>query len=86
MKQKSRIYRHQMFLIEFLDLMLCVITSCKKKEKEKQVLKLVSEGKTTREIAKAVDISLKDIGKIIRKVAGEDDSPIEKEGNWSRMA
>jgi transposase len=52
-----------------------------KKEKEKMVIKLASEGKTTREIAKAVHISLKDIGKIIRKVTGDaDESPAaEKE-------
>jgi hypothetical protein len=43
------------------------------------VIKLANEGKTTREIAKAVHISLKDIGKIIRKVTGDDDSPAEKE-------
>ncbi len=49
-------------------------------EKEKKVLKLAHEGKTTREIAKAVHTSLKDIGKIIRKVDGDDDSPIEKKG------
>jgi DNA-directed RNA polymerase specialized sigma subunit len=38
-----------------------------RKEKEKMVIVLANEGKTTREIAKAVHISLKDIGKIIRK-------------------
>jgi hypothetical protein len=50
-----------------------------KKEKEKLVIKLAKEGKTTREIAKLVHISLKDIGKIIRKITGDDDSPAEKE-------
>jgi hypothetical protein len=51
-----------------------------KKEKEKLVIKMANEGKTTREIAKAVHISLKDIGQIIRKVTGDDDeSPAEKE-------
>ena len=50
-----------------------------RKEKEKLVIKLANEGKTTREIAKAVHISLKDIGKIIRKVTGDDESPAEKE-------
>jgi DNA-binding NarL/FixJ family response regulator len=33
-------------------------------EKEKLVIKLAEEGKTTRQIAKEVHISLKDIGKI----------------------
>jgi transposase len=50
-----------------------------RKEKENLVIKLATEGKTTREIAKAVHISLKDIGKIIRKVTGDDESPVEKE-------
>ncbi len=42
-----------------------------RQEKEKQVLKLAEEGKTTRDIAKEVHISLKDIGKIIRKASGD---------------
>jgi hypothetical protein len=50
-----------------------------KKEKEKMVIELANEGKTTREIAKDVHMSLKDIGKIIRKVTGDDDTPPEKE-------
>ncbi len=44
-----------------------------RKEKEKMVIELANEGKTTREIAKEVHISLKDIGKIIRKITGDDD-------------
>jgi transposase len=50
-----------------------------KKEKEKIVIKLANEGKTTRKIAKAVHISLKDIGKILRKITGDDESLSEKE-------
>jgi transposase len=52
-----------------------------KKEKEKLMIELANEGKTTREIAKQVHISLKDIGKIIRKVTGDaaDESPAKKE-------
>src|SRR3954453_13763546 len=42
-------------------------------EKEKLVIQLAHEGKTTREIAKQVHISLRDIGKIIRKETGDDD-------------
>jgi DNA-binding NarL/FixJ family response regulator len=38
-----------------------------KKEKEKIVIQLANEGKTTRDIAKEVHISLKDIGKIINR-------------------
>ncbi len=49
-------------------------------EKEKRVIELATEGKTTREIAKEVHISLKDIGKIIRKITGDEDlSEKEKE-------
>lgn len=44
-----------------------------KKEKEELVIKLAREGKTTREIAESVHISLKDIGAIIRKVNGEEE-------------
>jgi transposase len=50
-----------------------------RKEKEKLVIKLANEGKTTREIAKAVHISLKDIGKIIHKATGDEKSPRERE-------
>jgi DNA invertase Pin-like site-specific DNA recombinase len=49
------------------------------KEKEKLVIELANQGKTTREMAKAVHISLKDIGKIIHKVTGDNESPAEKE-------
>lgn len=38
-----------------------------RKEKEELVIKLAKEGKTTREIAKILHISLKDIGETIRK-------------------
>jgi hypothetical protein len=44
------------------------------------VVELAKKGKTTREIAKEVHISLKDIGKILRKITGDDDdSPAEEE-------
>jgi predicted transcriptional regulator len=45
-----------------------------RKEKEKLVVRLAQEGKTTREIAKEVHISLKDIGNIIRKHSGDEDN------------
>src|SRR3954471_7244181 len=38
-----------------------------RKEKEQLVIKLAQEGKTTREIAKQVHVSLRDIGSIIHK-------------------
>jgi hypothetical protein len=50
-----------------------------RKEKEKQVLKLAEEGKTTREIDKVVHISMKDLGKIIRKETGDIDELTESE-------
>jgi hypothetical protein len=40
-----------------------------RKEKEKLVIQLAHEGKTTRDTAKQVHISLRDIGIIIRKEA-----------------
>jgi hypothetical protein len=43
-----------------------------RKEKEKLVIELAEKGNTTREIAKAVRISLGDIGKILKKYNGED--------------
>ena len=43
-----------------------------RKEKEKLVIRLAHEGKNTREIAKQVHISLRDIGTIIRKETGDD--------------
>jgi DNA invertase Pin-like site-specific DNA recombinase len=39
--------------------------------KEKLVIKLANEGNTTREIARIVHISLKDIGKIINRETGD---------------
>jgi transposase len=42
-----------------------------RKEKENLVIKLANEGKTTREIAKIIHISLKDIGKIINRETGD---------------
>src|SRR6185312_224227 len=53
-------------------------------EKEKLVIKLAEEGKTTRDIAKEVHISLKDIGKIIQKATGDSDSQDEKKEKEKR--
>ncbi|MGN6629410.1 MAG: hypothetical protein ACTHKJ_05975, partial [Candidatus Nitrosocosmicus sp.] len=53
-----------------------------KKEKEKLVIQLAEEGKTTREIAKIAHVSLLDIGKIINKATGDgEDSQQEMEKN-----
>jgi hypothetical protein len=43
-----------------------------KKEKEKLVIEFAEKGFTTREIAKAVRISLGDIGKVLKKYNGEE--------------
>jgi hypothetical protein len=43
-----------------------------KKEKERQVIELAEKGCTTRQIAKAVRISLGDIGNILKKYNGEE--------------
>ena len=50
-----------------------------KKEKEELVIKLAKEGKTTREIAEIVHMSLKDIGIILRKITGDEDPKLESE-------
>lgn len=50
-----------------------------KKEKTALVIKLAKEGKTTREIAKIVHMSLKEIGKILRKITGDEDPKIKSE-------
>ena len=44
-----------------------------RKEKEKLVINLTQEGKTTREIAKQAHISLRDIGKIQHKLTGDEE-------------
>ncbi len=45
-----------------------------KKEKEKLVIKLANDGKTTREIARDAHLSLKTIGQILNKVTGDDEA------------
>ena len=52
-----------------------------KKEKEKIVIKLAEEGKTTREIAKLAHLSLREIGAIIRRATGDLDLEVEKKAN-----
>ena len=42
-----------------------------KNDKEKLVIKLANEGKTTREIASLAHVSLKTIGQILNKVTGD---------------
>ncbi len=50
-----------------------------KKEKEELVIKLLNQGKSTREIAQLVHISLRDIGSIKRKVTGDDNPDKNRE-------
>jgi transposase len=63
-----------------------VLLLTNRKEKEKQVIKLAEEGKTTREIAKEVHVSLKDIGKIIRKETGDDNNEAAEKDNEKEKA
>ncbi len=49
-----------------------------KKEKEKRVIELANQRKTTREIAKEVRISLRTIGKILNKATGDDEAEKEQ--------
>ena len=49
-----------------------------KKDKEKLVIKLANEGKTTREIAKEVHISLKNISRILNKATGDNEAEKEQ--------
>lgn len=46
-----------------------------RKEKDKLVIKLAEEEKSTREIAKSIHLSFRDIGVIIRKATGDLDLP-----------
>ncbi len=49
-----------------------------KREKEKLVIKLANEGKTTRQIAQEVHVSLKTIGQILKKMTGDDEAEKEE--------
>ncbi len=55
-----------------------IVMLLSKKDKEKLVIKLANEGKTTRDIAKEVHISLKTIGQILNKVTGDDEAEKEQ--------
>ncbi len=44
-----------------------------KKDKEKLVIKIANEGKTTREIAKEAHVSLKTIQQILNRVTGDNE-------------
>lgn len=67
-----------------------------RKEKEKMVIKLATEGRTTRQIAEFVHISLRDIGRIIAKETGDQElveemkqkqeSEKEKQNRWKSMS
>ena len=49
-----------------------------KKDKEKRVIELANQGKTTREIAKEVHVSLKTIQQILNKTTGDDKAEKEQ--------
>ena len=56
-----------------------------RKEKERHVIKLAEEGKSTSDIAKEVHISLKDIGKAIRIATGDAQEEGEKKEKEKRI-
>ena len=56
-----------------------------RKQKEALVIKLANEGKTTREIAKEVHISPKDIGEIIRTITGDNSLSDERKEELERQ-
>ncbi len=56
-----------------------------RKQKERLVIKLAEEGKTTRDIAKEVHVSLKDIGRIIHKATGDDPDIQKKEQDTEKQ-
>ncbi len=49
-----------------------------RKEKEDLVIKLANQGKSTRQIAAAAHVSPKDIGTILRRYTGEEETAAEK--------
>jgi hypothetical protein len=64
--------KNQIFICKFIYILLLIaMLLLSRKEKEKEVIRLAKEGKTTREIAKILHISLKDIGEIITKFTGD---------------
>jgi hypothetical protein len=59
-----------------------------RREKERMVVKLAEESRTTREIAKDVHMSLKTIGEILNKVTGDDvaNEEIEKQAKMKKLS
>jgi DNA invertase Pin-like site-specific DNA recombinase len=57
-----------------------------KQEKKELVIKLANEGKTAREIAQLAHVSLRDIGEIIRKAVGDDESSGNDEHKQDRKS
>jgi hypothetical protein len=54
-----------------------------RKEKEELVIRLANQGKSTRQIAKAAHVSLKDIGTILKRYTGEDEGSSETDRSLS---
>jgi hypothetical protein len=57
-----------------------------RKEKERLVVQLASQGKTTRQIAQVAHVSLKDIGTIIRRFTGEESEYQNKDPSLTSKA
>jgi hypothetical protein len=54
-----------------------------RKDKEELVIRLANQGKSTRQIAKAAHVSLKDIGTILKRYTGEDEGSSETDRSLS---
>jgi transposase len=63
----------------------CLTVILKRQQKEELVIRLAEEGKSTREIAQAVHVSLKDIGVIIRNYLGEKENETTYSGKALSM-
>ena len=67
-----------------------------RQEKQRRIIQLAKEGKTTRQIAEVVHMSLRDIGRIIAKETGDQDfveemkqkleDEKEKQNRWKSMS
>jgi hypothetical protein len=70
--KKSEVSDLYIYKLLYIFRLLYLSLLLSRKQKEDLVIKLAKEGKTTREIAKLVHMSFKDICEIIRKVTGDD--------------
>ncbi len=76
--QNIRESTESLFFIFIQSTVFNTVMLLSKKDKEKLVIKLANEGKTTRDIAKEAHVSLKTIGQILNKVTGDDEAEKEQ--------